>query len=93
MKTLSLRPVAETACAFAVLISSGHVSRARDLTGRRPNLVVIYADDLGYGDIQCYNRERGKIATPHTTSAAPIAAAWIIVPRTFRTAVGIHRRP
>jgi arylsulfatase A len=31
----------------------------------RPNVVIIYADDLGYGDVQCYNRERGKIATPH----------------------------
>ena len=31
----------------------------------RPNIVVIYADDLGYGDVQCYNSERGKIPTPH----------------------------
>ncbi|MFT4550911.1 MAG: arylsulfatase A, partial [Verrucomicrobiales bacterium] len=30
-----------------------------------PNIVIIYADDLGYGDVQCYNPERGKIATPH----------------------------
>ena len=32
---------------------------------RRPNIVVILADDLGYGDVACYNPERGKIATPH----------------------------
>jgi arylsulfatase A len=31
----------------------------------RPNILVILADDLGYGDVHCYNRERGKIPTPN----------------------------
>ena len=34
------------------------------------NISRILADDLGYGDVQFLNPERGKIATPHMDQLA-----------------------
>ena len=36
----------------------------------RPNIVLILADDLGYGDVSCYNREASRIATPNVDRLA-----------------------
>ncbi len=38
--------------------------------GDKPNILVILADDLGYGDTHCYNLERGKIRTPNIDKLA-----------------------
>lgn len=49
-----------------VLAGLALVSGASAKVGERnqPNFVFILADDLGYGDVRCFN-PRGKIPTPH----------------------------
>ena len=43
-----------TACTITVRAAEAH-----------PNILIILADDLGVGDVQALNPERGKIKTPH----------------------------
>lgn len=38
-------------------------------TSSPPNVILLYADDLGYGDLGCYNAE-SKIPTPHLDELA-----------------------
>ncbi|WP_205619028.1 sulfatase family protein [Rubritalea marina] len=42
---------------------------AASLAAKTPNVLIIYADDLGYGDLGCYN-EDSKIPTPHLDKLA-----------------------
>jgi arylsulfatase A len=38
-------------------------------SARQPNILLLYADDLGYGDLGCYNPQ-SKIPTPHLDQLA-----------------------
>jgi len=51
--------------AWGSLVASGILSAADT---KRPNLVLIVADDLGYGELGCYGGE--EIPTPHLDSLA-----------------------
>ena len=60
----------KTAALFlAAPLLFGRVAPAQEAQGEvaalaRPNIVFILADDLGWGDLGCYN-ERSRIPTPH----------------------------
>ena len=57
---------------IALLIGSphtAHLAKAEN-DSSAPNIVLILADDLGYGDVQVLNPEQGKISTPHIDQLA-----------------------
>ncbi len=51
-----------TACAVLLAIGPSSV-HSQERASRPPNIVIIFADDLGYGDLGCYGNP--TIATPH----------------------------
>ena len=50
--------------AFALPVIASTEAVQRDTRPQTPNIVIILADDLGYGDPGCYN-DQSKIPTPH----------------------------
>jgi arylsulfatase A len=52
----------QTLC-FGLIVCSAIFLNAAET--RHPNIVLLFADDMGYGEVQGLNPERGKIPTPH----------------------------
>jgi arylsulfatase A-like enzyme len=63
-RKLEMAIVLVLAASLPAIGTSGRARAEGPGTGRPPNIVYILADDLGYGDLGCYNPD-SKIPTPN----------------------------
>ncbi|RDB07869.1 arylsulfatase [Runella aurantiaca] len=56
------------ALVFAFVLAVGYVSVSFMPPANKPNIIYIYADDMGYAELGCYGQQ--KIRTPHLDKIA-----------------------
>lgn len=69
MSLIDCRTPLRFIAAVGVALFVSHQVTVADETSRTPNIVLILADDMGYGDCGAYNPE-SKIETPHIDQLA-----------------------
>ena len=64
----SRRQFVKSAAIGAISVGYGALGCARKTMAKKPNIIFILADDLGYGDLSCYGQEHFQ--TPHIDQLA-----------------------
>ncbi len=67
METMNRRTFLRTTAIIAAVAASGMTAQAAE--ARRPNILVLLTDDVGWGDPTCYN-PKSKIPTPNIDKLA-----------------------
>ena len=66
------RQATQSLCLLAILLAPWTTLQAADWPAARPNILLIVVDDLGYGELGCYDGR--EIPTPHLDALAASGA-------------------
>ncbi|UCE08777.1 MAG: sulfatase-like hydrolase/transferase, partial [bacterium] len=87
-----LKLIAKSSAAFT-LFGTGCIRRSES---RRPNIIFILADDLGYGDLSCYGQSHfetpyiDKLATEGMRFTDHYAGSTVCAPSRCSLMTGLH---